>query len=62
MAELVEMQEKAQASKDNKTAAKSMTELEAEARKKVVKTYDEMFRRMGQLDRDDSVLLCKCHC
>jgi carboxyl-terminal processing protease len=55
LAELVEMQEKAQEKKDNKTPAKSTTELEAEARKKVTKTYDDMFRRMGQLDREDSV-------
>lgn len=55
MAELIEMQEKAQEKKDNKEAPKSMKELEAEARKKVVKTGEEMFRRISQLDREDSV-------
>lgn len=55
MAELVEMQDKAKENKENKTAVKSLTELEAEARKKVLKTYDDMFRRMSQFDRNDSV-------
>ncbi|MBK0401777.1 carboxy terminal-processing peptidase [Adhaeribacter sp. BT258] len=55
MAELIEMQEKAQAKKDNKTPAKTNTELEAEARKKVLKTYDDMYRRISQFDRNDSV-------
>ncbi|MFC5269402.1 carboxy terminal-processing peptidase [Adhaeribacter terreus] len=55
MAELVEMQEKAQAKKDNKTPAKTNTELEADARKKVLKTYDDMYRRISQFDRNDSV-------
>jgi carboxyl-terminal processing protease len=55
LAELVEMQEKAQEKADAKTPAKSATELEADARKKVMKTYDDMFRRMNQLNRDDSV-------
>ncbi len=55
IAELIEMQDKALENKDNKTPAKSMAELEAEARKKVSKTSDDMFRRISQFDRNDSV-------
>lgn len=55
MAELIEMQDKAKEKKDNKTPAKSIAELEVEARKKVVKSGEDMFRRISQLDRDDSV-------
>lgn len=55
MAELLETQEKAQAKKDNKTPAKTNAELEAEARKKVLKSYDDMYRRISQFDRNDSV-------
>ncbi|HSI90043.1 MAG TPA: carboxy terminal-processing peptidase [Adhaeribacter sp.] len=61
LAEMVQMQEKAKEKKGEldeeqaKLAGKSMTDMEADARKKVMKTYDDLFRRMSQFDRNDSV-------
>ena len=53
LSDLIDVQEKAKESKNTKVAQKSMGELEAEARKKVVKTYEDFYRRIGQTDKEE---------
>nr|WP_233507328.1 carboxy terminal-processing peptidase [Adhaeribacter pallidiroseus] len=53
LSDLIDVQEKAKNNKDTKVAQKSMPELEAEARKKVVKTYEDFYRRIGQTDKEE---------
>ncbi len=53
LSDLIDIQEKAKENKDTKVAQKSMAELEAEARKKVVKTYEDFYRRLGQTDKEE---------
>lgn len=53
LSDLIDIQEKAKENKDSKVAQKPMAELEAEARKKVVKTYEDFYRRLGQTDKEE---------
>ncbi|QNF34069.1 carboxy terminal-processing peptidase [Adhaeribacter swui] len=53
LSDLIDIQEKAKENKDSKVVQKSMAELEAEARKKVVKTYEDFYRRLGQTDKEE---------
>jgi carboxyl-terminal processing protease len=53
LSDLIDIQEKAKENKDTKVAQKSMAELEAEARKKVVKTYEDFYRRLSQTDKEE---------
>jgi len=53
LADAIEAQKKALEKKDTAFTEKSFEEMEAEARKKVLKTHDDWFRRLGQMDKDD---------
>jgi carboxyl-terminal processing protease len=53
LAEQLEIQEKALETKDTLVKQKSLVDLEADTRQKVLKTLDDWFRRMGQLDEED---------
>ncbi len=53
LTDLLEEQEKAEEKGNSKVAHKSFTELEAEARQKVLKTQDTWFSRMTKLTNDD---------
>lgn len=55
--EMVEAQERAKEKQDTVVEIKSMEQMEAEARKQVMKSYDELFRRLEQLDHDDRFAL-----
>ncbi len=50
-------QEKALAKKDSVFKTKTPAEMEADARKKVLKTEDEVFDRLNKVDRDDRFTL-----
>lgn len=50
-------QEKALAKKDTSYKAKTLDEMESDARKKVLKTQDEVFDRLNKVDRDDRFTL-----
>lgn len=51
--DLLEAQEKALARKDTAIVAKSFDSLEAEAREKVLKSQNDLFHRLDQLDKND---------
>jgi carboxyl-terminal processing protease len=51
--EAMNEQEKAMAKKDSVFKTKTPTEIEADARKKVMKVQDELFDRLNKVDRDD---------
>lgn len=57
LSELIDIQEKAKENKDAKVVQKSMLELEAEARKKVVKTYEDFYRRRDQTEKEELMAL-----
>jgi carboxyl-terminal processing protease len=51
--EMMEAQERAKEKGDTVVEAKTMEQMEAEARKQVMKSYDELFKRLAQLDHED---------
>ncbi|WP_299702804.1 carboxy terminal-processing peptidase [uncultured Pontibacter sp.] len=53
LAEMQKQQEKATASADSKDKPKSYEQLEAEAREKVMTAYNELYKRLDQVTRDD---------
>lgn len=53
LAEMQKQQEKATASADSKDKPKTYEQLEAEARDKVMTAYNELYKRLGQVTRDD---------
>ncbi|MDQ3290516.1 MAG: carboxy terminal-processing peptidase [Bacteroidota bacterium] len=53
LSDLLDIQEKAKENKDSKVEQKTMPQLEAEARSKVVKTYDNFYRQLNQYERDE---------
>ncbi|PSR53482.1 tail-specific protease [Adhaeribacter arboris] len=53
LSDLVDIQEKAKENKDSKVELKSMAALEEEARKKVVKTYENFYRQLNQYEKDE---------
>ncbi|SIT94762.1 carboxy terminal-processing peptidase [Pontibacter indicus] len=53
LADMQKQQEKATASADNKAASKTMEQMEAEAREKVMTAYNELYKRLDQVTRDD---------
>lgn len=55
--EMVEAQERAKEKKDTVVETKTMEQMEADARKQVMKSYDELFKRFEQLDHDDRFAL-----
>jgi len=52
LADIKEEQEKAFA-KDSKAEKKTMEQMEQEAREKVLKSYDELYRHLDQMNRED---------
>jgi carboxyl-terminal processing protease len=57
LSEMMDMQEKAKERGDAKEATKSVAQLEADARKKVTKTYEDFYRRLSQATKDDQFSL-----
>lgn len=57
LSELMDMQEKAKARGDAKEGNKTFAQMEAEARQKVSKTYDDFYRRLSQANKDDQFSL-----
>lgn len=57
LSELMDMQEKAKARGDAKEGNKTFAQMEAEARTKVSKTYDDFYRRLSQSSKDDQFSL-----
>ncbi|WP_040573535.1 carboxy terminal-processing peptidase [Pontibacter sp. BAB1700] len=53
LAEMQKQQEKATASTDSKETRKTPEQLEAEARDKVMTAYNELYKRLAQVTRDD---------
>jgi carboxyl-terminal processing protease len=53
LSEMMDTQENIKSGKDTVSKAKTFVEMEKEAREKVIKTYDDFFRRMTQLDEVD---------
>ncbi|MBL0329810.1 MAG: carboxy terminal-processing peptidase [Bacteroidetes bacterium] len=56
MVEMMESQEKAKEKSDT-VKLKSKTELEADARKKILKSNDDYFKRLKEFDRDDRIAI-----
>lgn len=56
MVDMIESQEKAKEKSDT-VKIKTNTELEIEARKKVLKTHDDWFKRLKKLDRNDRIAM-----
>ncbi|AMM50150.1 carboxyl-terminal protease [Rufibacter sp. DG15C] len=52
VADAMDSQQKADTT-GNKEPIKTQAEIEADARKKIKESYDELFKRMGQLENDD---------
>lgn len=57
LSEMMDMQEKAKERGDAKAAAKTFAQMEADARAKVTKTYDDMFRRLSQATNEEQFSL-----
>ncbi|WP_026463991.1 carboxy terminal-processing peptidase [Adhaeribacter aquaticus] len=57
LTEMMDMQEKAKERGDNKDANKSFAEMEAEARKKVLKTYEDFYKRLSQNSKEEQFSL-----
>jgi carboxyl-terminal processing protease len=57
LSEMMDMQEKAKERGDTKEATKTFADQEAEARKKVTKTYDDFYRRIAQSTKEDQFSL-----
>ena len=55
--EMMETQERAKEKGDTVVEIKSIEQMEADARKQVLKSYDELFKRLAQLDHDDRLAL-----
>ncbi|WP_253402555.1 carboxy terminal-processing peptidase [Pontibacter sp. HSC-36F09] len=53
LADMQKQQEKATASADSKETRKTMEQMEAEAREKVLTAYNELYKRLDQVTRDD---------
>lgn len=53
LSEMIDIQENIKSGKDTVNKARSMAEMEKDAREKVEKTYNDFFRRMSQLDEVD---------
>lgn len=53
LTEMTETQESAKTRKDTTITIRTATEMEADARKKVAQNYDDIFRRLKQMDRND---------
>lgn len=53
LSDKVEAQERAKEKKDTVVETKTTEQLEADARKQVMKSYDELFKRLKQMDHDD---------
>ncbi|PKV63347.1 carboxy terminal-processing peptidase [Pontibacter ramchanderi] len=53
LADMQKQQEKATASADNKETRKTFEQMEAEAREKVMTAYNELYKRLDQVTRDD---------
>ena len=53
LSDLIDVQEKAKENKNSKVVQKSMAALEAEARGKVTKSFESMYRRLSQTDKDE---------
>ncbi|MBX0332806.1 carboxy terminal-processing peptidase [Pontibacter sp. HSC-14F20] len=53
LADMQKQQEKATASADSKETRKTMEQMEAEAREKVMTAYNELYKRLDQVTRDD---------
>lgn len=57
LADNVDAQERAKEKKDTLVEAKTFEQLEADARKQVLKSYDELFKRLSQQDHTDRFAL-----
>ncbi len=57
VADNLESQEKAEAKKDTSVKIKSMQTLEMEARKRVKDNINDLFKRLGELDREDRIAM-----
>src|SRR5687767_11680781 len=57
LSEMMDIQEKAKERGDAKEATKTFAELEADARKKVSKTYEDFYRRLAQSTKEDQFSL-----
>lgn len=57
LSEMMDIQEKAKERGDTKEAGKTFAQLEAEARKKVTKTYEDFYRRQSQATKEDQFSL-----
>lgn len=53
LADMMEAQQRAQEKKDTVVEIKTPEQMEADSRKQVMKSYDELFRRYGQLTDED---------
>lgn len=53
LSDMMDEQEKIREKKDTVAEVKTIEQMEADARKQVMKSYDELFKRLNQLDHED---------